>query len=497
MSSAALPALQVPGFPALNGVTPGSAGISAGVRLNLGATPARPDVTALRTLLASRPPVLQADITLSRDPRQFAVSVQLGGSLVIRGAGRSSLTLSDVSLVLKPQPVALTLHGSVSIPAGDTTFSATGYLTVGDTAVTAAFDLAAAGGNSLPSPFGLKGVHLSNIGAEIEVSAEPPAIAVGLLGRFTIGPTVPPATGPSVPSRTLAAMPPPDEFALILGLDGEIPNPVLLSMYLSDPSIEKAIEAVTDQPAQNLPEVFRSIRVLDLMLYWCDAPAGVQLPDGTWAYAGFGFNATLDIYGLRAHGALKINSSGVTGDACIDPLHVQGIIDLTGQGTGTPATYVGQATVKPGGPGDQDKHAGQPLSGARLAGGAVWHHGSDGQCRGHPVRLHLRDRQRRTRIFLGLSCTFRLPDRLASSFSVMLNLDLDLGVVNGVQLGQVHLANTGLSASLVASASPSVRSSSTARSRSTALAIRCRTVGQRAFQVALGHPAADLPAVQG
>jgi hypothetical protein len=230
----------------------------------------------------------------------------------------------------------------------------------------------------------------------------------------------------------------------------------LLSMYLPDLSIEQAIQAFTDQLAQNLPAVFRDVHVRDLMLYWCDAAAGVQLPDGTWAYAGFGFNATLDIYGLRAHGALKIDSSGITGDACIDPLHVQGIIDLTGRGAGTPATYVGQVTVKAGGPEIKVSTLASPylVLDWRVVLFGTMAQTVDAEVTQSGFTFEVANAG--PGYSSALSCTLQLPDRLAISFSVMLNLDVDLGVVNGTRLGQVHLANTGLSASLFASATPSV-----------------------------------------
>jgi hypothetical protein len=454
VSSAAFPALTVPGFAALTGITPSGAGVFAGVRLDFGLTPARPDVTALKALLASRPPVLQAEVALSRDPRGLAVTVKLDGSLKITGAGRSALALTDVSLVLKPQPVALTLHGSMAIPVGDATFTATGFLTAGDSGVTAAFNIAGTGGNALPSPFGLKGVHLSNIGVEIAVTTEPPSVAAGLLGRFTIGPGLPPPAGPPVPSRALAAMPPPGEFALILGLEGDLPNPLLLSMFLPELSVDKAVEAFTNQPAQNLPPVLRDLSVRDLMLYWCDAPAGLQLPDGTWARPGFGFNATLDLYGFRLHGALKIDPAGITGDACMDPVHVQGVIDVTGRGAGTPATYLGQATVKAGGPDLRVSTLASPYLAVDwqvvLFGTAAQTVNAEVTRSGFTFSV--------TNAGPGyssaLSATLRLPGHLELAFSVLLNLDLDLGVVNGVHLGQVHVANTSMAASLVASASP-------------------------------------------
>jgi hypothetical protein len=458
VASAAYPALQVPGFAALAGRPVAvSAGVSAGLRLNFGATPPRADVTALRTLLGPRPPVFDADLTLSRDLRQFAVTVRLDGNLTIRGAPGSSLTLTDVSLVLKPEPVALTVHGSVTFKVDNTMMTATGFLTVGGSGLSAAFAIAGTGGNALPSPLGLKGVHLTNIGVELEAAVEPPSVALGLLGRFTIGPAQPPPGGGSaVPARTLAAKPPPGEFALILGLEGEVPNPLLLSMFLPVLSVEEAIKAFTDQQPAGLPPVFRDIRATDLMIYWCDAPAGIQLPDGTWAYAGFGFNANLDIYGLHAHGELKADSRGITGNACIDPIHISKVIDLTGKGKGTPAAYTGQVTVRAGGPEIKVSSLASPyldVNWVLVLFGTV----------SQSVNVVIDQRGFQFQVSnagpgysSALTCQFDPKGRLELALSVLLNLDVDLGVVNGSHLGRVHLGNTGFAARLIATAMPNL-----------------------------------------
>lgn len=459
VASAPFPSLQVPGFAPLAGqhlqVSPG---ITAAVLVDLGGTADRPDVVALKTLLAGRPPVLLGELTLRTSLTAIAVTVQLDGGLKIAGAGASSLTLADVSLILKPEPVALTMKGSIEFPVGSATLLATGLLTVGLNGLTAAFDVHGENGSSLPFPMGLPGVHLTDIGIEIGVTLEPPSVELGLLGRFVIGPGLPPPPQGQVPARPLSAMPPADQFVMIFGLEGEVPNPLLLSMYLQELSLGKAVEAFTNTQPQGLPAVLNDVSASDLMIYWCDAPAGLQQPDGTWAYPGFGFNAIVDCYRIRSYAELTIDSArGISGAACIDPIGIHGVIDLTGNGKGTPATYRGQATVRPGGAQIKISTIASPYLDIswRLVLFSTVSESVNAQLIRSGFTFEVSGSA--SGFASSLACTFQLPGQLAMAFSVLLNTDVDLGTISGVHLGHVHLAGVALAGRLAADASPSLR----------------------------------------
>ena len=450
VASAPFPSLQVPG---IGLPVPVSQGVTAAVAVDLGGTPARPDVATLKTVLSGRPPVLLGEVTLSTSIAAIALTVQLAGTLSITGPGGTSVTLTDVSLVLKPDPVAITLQGSAAFLLGGTPIEATGLLTVAPNALTGALDIAGENGQVLPFPLGLRGVHLTDIGVAVGVTYEPPSLMMGLLGRFIIGPGPATPRGP-VPGRSLAATPPPDEFVLILGLEGEVPNPLLLSMYLQQLSLGTAVEALTDQA--NLPSLLNDVTANDVMIYWCDVPAGLQLPDGSWAYAGYGYNATLDILGVHAYAELKIEPGGITGSACVDPFGIPGVISLAGNGKGTPAAYAGQVTVRPGGAEigvsttaspylsigwqltlfntvSQSMNAQLTSSGFTFA--------VDGSAHGFSSAL---------------TCEFSTSGSLSMAFTLAVTADIDLGALHGIHLGAVHLDGVAASCHLAASVSPSL-----------------------------------------
>jgi hypothetical protein len=258
-------------------------------------------------------------------------------------------------------------------------------------------------------------------------------------------------------------MPPPDSFVMIMGLEGEVPNPLLLSMYLQELSVGKAIEAFTDQQPSGLPDVLTGIRATDLMIYWCDSPAGIQQPDGTWAYPGFGFNATLDLYGFHAHADLKIGSGsgpatgiggGIAGNACIDPVHLPGVIDLTGDGPGTPASYTGQVTVAPGGAQVHVSTTASPYLdiGWNLTLFSTVSQSLDAELTTAGFTFNV-DAEA-PGFSSQLSCALRTSGHFSMGFSVLLDMPADLGQLNGVPLGLLQLNGTHLTASLVATVAP-------------------------------------------
>lgn len=434
--------LQVAGFPVL-GASPTTvnAGVSGGVLLNLGGSASRPDVNALRTLMGQAT-ALYAEVTLSTSLTALAVTAKLAGGLVLKGAGADSLTLSDAALVLKVAPLALTVRGSMAVPVGQVTMLATGLLTVASNgSLTAAFHIEGENGQALPFPMGFPGVHLLDLGVLVGATLAPPSVQLGFQGRFVIGETDPRPTGQAVASRPLNGMPPPNEFVMIVGLTGQIPNPLLLSMYLQELSVGEAIEAFTGHPPAGLPDVLTEITASELMIYWCDAAQGIQQPDGTWAYPGFGFNGMLDLAGFNAYGALKITETGgISGDACLDPVHLPGVLDLTGTGTGTPLTRVGAHAVRPGGPFVHINTKASPYLAVNwdvVLFNAVTQT-LDAQLTTTGFRFE-------TAYKVGdvfsrnLTCSLRDWTHFELGFGMALRVDVPIGAVAGVDLGPIHL----------------------------------------------------------
>jgi hypothetical protein len=454
VSSAQFPSLRVPA--ALDGQQMQvGVGATAGLLLDLDGTPSRPDVTALRSLLPGSPSVLTAELCVGASLATTVVTGRLGGNLTIEAGGTSSITLGNASVMLRLDPVAIGLQGSIVIPVGGQQLEATGMLTVSSSGLTASLAVEGENGQVLPFPMGLAGVHLTDLSVEVGATFEPPSATLGVLGRFVVGPGDPPSpAGTAVASRPLTAMPPPDEFVMIIGIEGDIPNPVLLSMYLQELSLADAIAAFINRQV-SLPDVLTDIMATDLMIYWCDVPAGIQQPDGTWAYPGFGFDCTLDLYGFLAHAGMKVESaSGITGSASISPLRINGVLDLAGDGQGTPADYKGQVTVQPGGPQVQVSTLGCPYLDLswRLTLFSTLSKTVNAQVTKQGLTFEVTDAG--PGFSSTLRCSLQMPPRLQVRFSVVLDLDVDLGTVAGVNFGTLRLGDAGLDATLLAAVEP-------------------------------------------
>ncbi len=171
---------------------------------------------------------------------------------------------------------------------------------------------------SLPVPMGLKGVKLDELGGEIGMVVAPPGVNVGVTGRFHIG------------EQRIGA----NEFTIVLLIiPGEpIPDPLMLSIFIEQLTVETAIIAVQGKPDPSVPKFLQDIKAENLWLYWCQEP--VMLPDGTFAQPGFGFNGFLDVLGWQAHACLLASpENGVSGEAQMEAINLQDVVKIGGKST--------------------------------------------------------------------------------------------------------------------------------------------------------------------
>ncbi|MEA5464221.1 hypothetical protein [Leptothoe sp. PORK10 BA2] len=168
----------------------------------------------------------------------------------------------------------------------------------------------------LPPPPGLQGVHFDDIGVGMGVIFEPPGYALGLEGKFHIG------EGGSIALDD-------DTFALILDLEGDVPNPVYLSFYVPKLDLPTVLTALTDQNISiDVPVEFS-----DLSFRWSENPLEpLALPDGTLAKGGYGFSAQMDLLGLQFYADVDIALDHIKADAVMAPLDLGGVFGLTGKG---------------------------------------------------------------------------------------------------------------------------------------------------------------------
>lgn len=240
-------------------------------------------------------------------------------SIGIPTGKNSSLKVYNPTLSLNISPIfkfiVVELYGDLKFSVFDKKIDAKISLTVDNVQANVAVEITG-DHSSLPSPPGLKGVHLDEFGVEMGLFFEPPGFDFGIQGKFHLG------DDNSVSVKD-------DTFGLVLNIEEEVVAPVYLSFYVDQLDLNKAIEIFTNSPSQ----ISFPVSLSDLSFYW--APEPVALPDGTLANMGAGFSATVNIVNFVFYAKFEINFQvGISGLAEMSPLNWGEELKITGDGKG-------------------------------------------------------------------------------------------------------------------------------------------------------------------
>jgi cation transport regulator ChaB len=166
---------------------------------------------------------------------------------------------------------------------------------------------------------GIQGLTLDEVDFEMGVNLLPaPGVNLGLEGKAHIG---------SQQAKS-------DDFAFVLEVIEEVPNPLLLSFYLAEVDIKTGLQVFTPQVnVSSLPSFINDINLRDVNVYWADSV--VVMPDGTVAQPGLRFSGNLEVLGFAAHAAIEIDQvAGMAGEFETSPIHFHNILSITGKGKG-------------------------------------------------------------------------------------------------------------------------------------------------------------------
>ncbi|MEZ4825637.1 MAG: hypothetical protein R3C61_04980 [Bacteroidia bacterium] len=183
----------------------------------------------------------------------------------------------------------------------------------------------------LQGPMGLRGLFLHEADFEIGVAFEPPGVNFGLEGKSYI------SAQPAVHDPGFQF----DEFALVLEVVEEVPNPQLLLFYVDEIDLKKILELFVGGDAATRfqpPQFMNEVQIRQLAFYWAESV--VIMPDGTVTNPGIRFNGNLEILSFKMHADLKIDQTGIAGDFEMGPLHFANVLDITGDGKGV---YINEA----------------------------------------------------------------------------------------------------------------------------------------------------------
>ncbi len=267
--------------------------------------------------LAAMLPAARLTVQLSFARNSLYAFTRLNGTLAIPSVRDPWLQLENPSLKITvlPQPL-FELGTEMNFTVNGKDFDAMLRLILSTTgaAVTAVLK-----GNdgTLPPPPGIRGLHLREIGMLMGVRFAPPALDLGLQGRYSIG------------DRREED----DRFALVLQIVQSVPRPMLLSFYMRQITLPEILALFTDVDATQISRELQLIDTGKVSFYWADSP--VVLPDGTAAQPGLGFSSTLDLFGFGAHGDFRVDpTSGIHGHAEMEAIRLRGVLEVSGDGRG-------------------------------------------------------------------------------------------------------------------------------------------------------------------
>lgn len=248
---------------------------------------------------------------------EFELTGILDGSVTIPTGGGSDLRIGNAQVKLQLPDLAITILGTLDFSLDHHAVTVTPRLSITETSLegTVSVEIGDGGWNA---PMGIQGLSLDEVDLGLGVTFLPaPGVNLGLEGKAHVG----------------DAPPKSDVFAFVLEIVEEVPNPLLLSFDLYQITVREAlIWFAPGVPVGNLPDFVNQVRFSDVSFFWAESQ--VVMPDGTIARPGLRFRGTLEVFGMAAHAALSIDSSGMEGEIMLSPIHLGSVLSVTGAGQG-------------------------------------------------------------------------------------------------------------------------------------------------------------------
>ncbi len=293
-------------------------GLSLAASLDFSASSSDRKTHNLLSIVGGDELLLQVSIGQSGLSLYASLSGKVG---IPSGKTRLALTSPAIRIDLTTE-VVFQLSGGMSFVINGAQIVATARLIISETEAQVAVDISSDHG-SLPSPPGVKGLHIQNFGMIMGVFFEPPGLDLGLQGKFRIGQVQ--------GTRD-------DEFAIVLEVIEELPNILYLSFYVDKLDLGQVITLFTDKTEPAIVQAMEIVKASDLSFHWSEGV--VVLPDGSIGQPGFGFSGSIQIFDFGAHADLEVGvTTGIHGDAEMSPVNLKGVLEISGDGKGISRTY--------------------------------------------------------------------------------------------------------------------------------------------------------------
>lgn len=261
---------------------------------------------------------------------EFKLTGILDGAVTIPTGGSSDLRIGNAEIQLQFPDLVFTLLGTLDFTLDHQPVSVTPSLSITEDSVEARVAGAMPGG--WHAPMGIQGLTLDEVDLEVGVIFLPaPGVNLGLEGQFHVG------DAPADANNQ-------DQFAFVLEIVEEVPNPLLLSFGIAEITVRQALLwFAPGVPADDLPDFLNQVKFSDVSFFWAESE--VLMPDGTMARPGLRYRGTLQVFGTAAHAAISIDSSGLSGEIMLSPLHLGSVLSVTGAGQGVYRNEVGGKAV--------------------------------------------------------------------------------------------------------------------------------------------------------
>ncbi|HEX8110301.1 MAG TPA: hypothetical protein VF516_21365 [Kofleriaceae bacterium] len=296
-----------------------SPGLSLAAMLDLAASSSDARMRNLASIVGK--PELLVQVTMGESG--VSLFIALAGAVSIPAGGTSKLTLgSPAMLIVLSTEIVFQLVGSIELSVNGAAVDATVRMILDESEAQVTVDISGDHG-SLPSPPGVKGLHLTDFGIAMGVFFEPPGVDLGILGKLRIGEV----------QGTRS-----DEFAIVLEMIEEIPDLLYLSFYIDKLDLGQVVTLFTDKSEPASVQALEVVKASDLSFYFAENV--IVLPDGTIAQPGFGVRASIQMFSFGAHADLEIGlTQGLKGHAEMAPINLRNVLRISGDGKGIHRTY--------------------------------------------------------------------------------------------------------------------------------------------------------------
>ena len=255
---------------------------------------------------------LQVFAAIGTDPRKMVIEARVPGSFPIQ----DNISFGDITFRLQPSPTefSVTLLGTLFAKLGDSSLQFIGGL--GIKVVPGAFqaNLQATMLGTWSNPFGVEGVDVSDVAAELGIAFPPVRPSVGIAGSLRVGDF----TG-SVALKFDSANPAKSMLAVAFN-----------RLVLMDVFKTFCPPHVVNTVPNEISQVLNTTQFEDVGIYIVPQPTSI----GELQYEqGISLKGKMTIFDLNASAHLKIDqNSGILIDAEMDAINVGDILKITGAG---------------------------------------------------------------------------------------------------------------------------------------------------------------------